>query len=74
MDKVQNIDTKLLYFYIEKSGLKKSFICETLGLSLEGFKKKCKGIIKFRMSEVYVLCDILKIPNEDKKKIFFPNS
>ena len=66
------IATQLLDYYIEQSGLKISFIVEKLGISRNGFDKKRKGLIPFRVSEVYVLCDLLHIPNDEKPKIFYP--
>lgn len=70
MVRTQDVDTELLNMYIRNSGLKIGFIVETLGISRQVFDKKRKGIVGFRAPEVYVLCDMLKIPNEDKTKIF----
>lgn len=70
MVRTQDVDTELLNEYIEKSGLRTGFIVEKLGLSRQGFDKKRKGIISFSGSEVYVLCDLLRIPEEVKPKIF----
>lgn len=73
MEKTQNIDTELLNKAIEDSGLRTSFICDTLGISRQAFDKKRKGKICFRKSEVYVLCDLLRISdNSLKTKIFYP--
>lgn len=75
MIKTQNIDTALLDEYIKKSGLRISYICETLGISRQAFDRKRKGLICFRQSEVYVLCDLLRIRDNDvKNKIFYPKS
>ena len=68
--KTQNVDAKLLEDYIEKSGYKIGYITEQLGLSRQAFDMKMKNKNKFRASEVYVLCDLLKISQEDKLKIF----
>lgn len=72
MVKTQDVDTELLNEYIEKSGLRIGYIVETLGISRQAFDKKRKGIIAFRAPEVYVLCDLLKIPEDIKPKIFLP--
>ena len=73
MVKTQNIDTDLLEKYIASSGLKTSFICEQLGITKQAFSNKKLGRFAFRQSEVYVLCDLLKITDKDTKdKIFFP--
>lgn len=67
------VDTQLLDEKIEKSGLKVSFLIEKLGISPNGFYKKKNGEIPFRTSEVYVLCDLLRIESEEEKqKIFCP--
>lgn len=66
------VDTQLLDKRIEESGLKVSFLIEKLGLSPNGFYKKKNGDTPFRTAEVYVLCDLLNISNEEKGKIFFP--
>lgn len=64
------INTQLLEKEIDGSGLKIGYIVEKLGISRQGFDKKRKGVIPFRASEVYVLCDLLKISDEKKPKIF----
>ena len=59
--------------YIKDSGLRIDFIVNTLGISRQAFDKKRKGLISFRAPEVYVLCDLLKIPLDEKPKIFCLN-
>ena len=70
MVRTQYVDTELLEAYIEKSGLRIDYIIDKLGISYEAFKRKRKGLMSFRGSEVYVMCDLLKIPEDDSKKIF----
>jgi len=70
MVKTQDVNTELLKEYISKSGLRISYIVDTLGISRQAFDKKCKGIISFRAPEVYVICDLLKIPDNVKADIF----
>ena len=65
------VNTELLDKKIDESGLKVSFIIEKLGLSHNGFYKKKNGETPFRTSEVYVLCDLLKITDEGEKKLIF---
>lgn len=72
MGKALHIDVELLDEKIRKSGLKTGFICEQLGLSRQGFWKKANGITPFRVPEVFVLCVLLDINEEDKIKIFYP--
>ena len=75
MPKTLNVDSNLLNQKIDESGLRVNFIVETLGLSRQGFDKKRNGLTPFKASEVYVLCDLLKISDiEEKSKIFYPRS
>ena len=70
MVKTQDIDSDVLNEYIRDSGIKIGRIVEALGISRQAFHKKRYGEIAFRASEVYVLCDLLKIPDEMRSKIF----
>lgn len=72
MVKALNIDTEMLDDAITKCGLKTAYITEQLGISRQAFDRKRKGINAFRQSEVYVLCDLLKLDDNAKKQIFFP--
>lgn len=65
------VNTPLLDKCIDKSGLKIGYIIEKLGLSRNGFDKKRKGVTPFRTAEIYVLCDLLKLSEENKNNIFF---
>ena len=70
--KTQNIDTVLLDKAIEKSGLKTNYIVEKLGISRQAYNKKRLGRSAFRQSEVYVMCDLLRLNETDCMQIFFP--
>lgn len=73
MAKSKILDSELLDKYIDESGYKTGYIVEKLGISREAFNKKRKGLIPFRISEVFVLCSLLNISDEDtKNKIFYP--
>lgn len=72
MVKTQNIDTELLEKAIDRSGLKINYILDQLGITRQAFDRKRKGRYAFRQSEVYVLCDLLKLNDEQKTNIFFP--
>ena len=72
MVKTQNIDTELLDKAIKRSGLKSSFIADTLGISRQAYNKKRLGQISFRKSEVYVMCDLLGLDKAESMQIFFP--
>lgn len=66
------VNTQLLDERIESSGLKISFICDTIGISRQAFHKKRTNKTQFRLSEIYVLCDLLKISDDLlKTSIFF---
>ena len=65
------VNTQLLDEKIVSSGLYLKFIIEKLGLSRNGFDKKRKGKTPFRTAEIYVLCDLLNLSEEDRQDIFF---
>ena len=70
MIKTQDVDTLILNEYIKQSGYQIGHIAKTLGISRQAFDKKRKGDIAFRASEVFVLCTMLKIPDDVRPKIF----
>lgn len=61
----------LLSEAIEKSGLKSSFICEKLGITLSGFSKKRRNKLFFNASEIMILQKLLNLSNEERDAIFF---
>lgn len=68
------VNTLLLDEKIESSGLRKSFIVEQLGISRQAFDRKRKNKYSFRGAEIYVLCNLLKITDDNEKNsIFFAN-
>ena len=72
MIKARNVDTNRLNAAIERSGLRVSYIVSQLGITRQGFHCKRTGKTTFRQSEVYVLCDLLKLSDQEKNEIFFP--
>lgn len=65
-------DTKLLREWIQRSGLKQSYIAKQLHLSQYGFARKRDNLSKFDAAEIDVLCDILGIEKlEDRFAVFF---
>lgn len=65
-------DTQELLKIIEKSGLRKGFIAEKLGLTTYGLQKKVENKSQFKAEEIKTLCEVLKITSlEEKEKIFF---
>lgn len=72
MVKAQNVDVNLLGKAIDKSGLKNSFFCQKLGISKQAWSNKRRGVTAFRQSEVFVVCTLLHLNDEDAAKIFYP--
>ena len=65
-------DTAMLKEYIERSGLKQSYIAEKLGLSSYVFARKRDNVSEFLPSEINALCEILNIQSmEERFAIFF---
>ena len=65
------VDTLNLEKKIQESGLKTTFIISQLGITRQALDLKKKNKRKFRISEIYVLCDLLHIPNDERQAIFF---
>ena len=73
MKKTKEINTELFDQYINSSGYKISYIVDRLGISRQAFDNKRKGKMAFRASEVFVLCTLFNISDEEtKNKIFYP--
>lgn len=65
-------DSKLLEEYIAKSGLKRTFIAERIGLSRSGLWKKINNLSAFNQYEIENLCSVLGICTvQEKENIFF---
>lgn len=64
-------NTILLEDYIEKSGYKKSFIAQQIGISAYTLALKINNESEFKASEMTVLCKLLGIKAKDKEAIFF---
>ena len=65
------VNTQLLEQRIEDSGYKLGYIVSNIGVSRQAFSKKLKGQTPFRIAEIYVLRDLLKLSSEDEQAIFF---
>ena len=62
----------LLNQLIKKSGLKRCWIAEQLGLSYFGFQKKVNNENQFKASEIKKLCELLNIASlKEGENIFF---
>lgn len=65
-------DTKLLNEIIDKSGYKRKYLADCLGISRFTLAKKIDNVTEFKLSEVDKLCKILKIESlYDRQRIFF---
>lgn len=65
-------NSALLREYIEKSGLKISFIAESIGVSRAALWKKLNNRSSFNQYEIERLCNILDIKSlRVKEEIFF---
>ena len=65
-------DTNLLNEIIQKSGYKRKFIAEQLGITPFGLDKKINNITEFKASEIDILCRLLGVKNlSEKERIFF---
>ena len=72
MKSVVLVNPELLEEKISASGLKVGYIVQKLGISAQAFYKKRKGTTPFRASEIFALCLLLKISDDEKPKIFYP--
>lgn len=65
-------NTSLLAEYIKKSGLKKGYIAERMGISRQTLSKKTNGLVDFTQHEMAALCEVLGIKDrETREAIFF---
>ncbi len=65
MEKAICSNPELLDQRMHDSGLKTGYICKMLGISRQAFHKKKMGMTALRKSEVYTLCSLLGIKNEE---------
>lgn len=64
-------DSKRLDELIKKSGYKKAFIAEKLGLSAGGLYNCINNKAEFKASQILILCTMLNIDQAEKESIFF---
>lgn len=67
------VNTQALEDCIKKSGFRKGYIVKFLGISWTSFDNKLKGRKPFKLAEIFVLCSLLNIDDEEKGKIFYPD-
>ena len=63
-------DTKALEEAIAKSGLKKSFIAERIGLSRAGLGQKIAGKTEFTASQIVAITQLLQLTVDERDQIF----
>ena len=68
-------DTERLNELINKSGYKKKYIAEQLGVTPFGLDKKITNVTEFKASEIGTLCNLLQIKTlSEKERIFFAHN
>ena len=55
---------------IKDSGLRLDYIADNLGISRACLYKKLKAIAPFRLPEVFYICNLLSIDEDDRHKFF----
>lgn len=65
-------NTELLEMWIEKSGKKKNFLAQKVGLSYAGFRNCVINKAEFTASQISILCTELGITRlTDKEAVFY---
>lgn len=65
------MNTSMLLDKIESSGITKSEIAETLGITRQGLYNKLCGKKEFKASEVRKLSELLDLTSAEREQIFF---
>lgn len=65
------VDTKKLEQMIRKSGLKKGYLAEQLGVSRATFCALLNNRTEFRASQIRTLCEILGIHDDETLRVIF---
>lgn len=66
------VNTQLLEKKIDESGYRMDYIYKQLGITGRSYLNKVTGKTSFRAAEIFVLCDLLKISEDEKNLIFCP--
>lgn len=67
-------DVKLLEAKIRKSGLKKSYIADQIGVSKSTFYAQMRGKTEFKVSQVDTISRLLGLDEATVRAIFFAHS
>ena len=65
------VDFKALRQAIDESGLKVSFVANSIGLSRQALYLRFQNEVEFTASEITKLCEILRLSVADRERIFF---
>ena len=66
-----SFNAELFKTRLNQSGIKKKVLAKKLGITPQGLKLKSDGVNEFKVSEISVLCDELRLSNNDRDLIFF---
>ena len=66
------VDTQMLEEIISRTGIKKSYLADKIGITVQSLRLKINNQSDFKSNEVSILCQELGITRlTDKEKIFF---
>lgn len=65
------VDYDLLRKTISDSGLKIEYIANSLGITVQAFRLKRRGMNEFTLGEITALRDVLKLSRKQFEQIFF---
>lgn len=66
------MDYERLNLRIDKSGYRRDYVADQIGLSRQGLGLKLKGKTEFTRSEIVALCQLLEIKDpQEVQDIFF---
>lgn len=65
------VDYDLLRETISDSGLKIEYIANSLGITVQAFRLKRRGMNEFTLGEITALRDVLKLSRKQFERIFF---
>jgi hypothetical protein len=77
MSDIQTVDklinTELLQETINKSGLREDYLFTSLDITRQNWIDKKKGRLPFKVPEIFMLCALLHIEDDNlKNAIFYP--
>ena len=65
------VNLAALNYELDKSGLKRRYVAEQMGITLESLGKKLTGKSEFKLSEADSFCNAVGIPVPKRRVIFF---